>query len=196
MRRIALDGPPAEPIQTPNSHIDRDRCRNPRWSTRRCDGRCHVDANPYRDHESMLPVFGLFGLAPIFGALGYWSVVGMYLQRHPSAATAFVAGLISPIGIVVFSGGFSLLFVFYSVGFVLVPGIVSGAIVGCLFEARPNAGSCACGYNLTGNVSGRCRECGTVVRATGEGTIDIRSDAGEREAGDERPSSGPLRDVR
>lgn len=144
----------------------------------------------------MLHIVGVFGLAPIFGALVYWSAVGAYLQRHPSAAAALVAGLISPIGIVVFSGGLSLLFVYCSFGLVFIPGIVSGAIVGCLFEARRNAGSCACGYNLTGNVSGRCPECGTVVRATGERTIDIRSDAGEREAGDERPSSGPPWDVR
>jgi hypothetical protein len=28
---------------------------------------------------------------------------------------------------------------------------------------RPPAGQCECGYNLTGNVSGRCPECGTPV---------------------------------
>lgn len=152
--------------------------------------------NPNRNQEDMLLVIGVFGLAPVFGALGYWYAVGVYLQPHPSTATAFFAGLISPIGIVVFSGGFGLLFVFYSFGFVLVPGVISGAIVGCLFGASPEPDFCACGYNLTGNVSGRCPECGTIVSPTDATNKGLLKDVAEPGRETDQSRNGPPWDLR
>jgi hypothetical protein len=40
---------------------------------------------------------------------------------------------------------------------------VAGVLIALRRRARPRAGRCdVCGYNLTGNVSGRCPECGTM----------------------------------
>lgn len=36
-------------------------------------------------------------------------------------------------------------------------------VVGVLVRRRPRPGYCYCGYDLTGNVSGRCPECGVAV---------------------------------
>lgn len=152
--------------------------------------------NPYRDQENILPLIGFFGLAPVFGALGYWSAVGVYLRRHPSASAAFVAGLISPLGIILFSGGLSLLFVYYSVGFVFVPGILSGAIVGCFFQAPRDAGSCECGYSLTGNVSGRCPECGTIVSTRDATHKRLLNDVAEPGSETDQSRNGPPWDLR
>lgn len=45
--------------------------------------------------------------------------------------------------------------------FFMVPGVLGIVFNGFLFE---NPGHCkTCGYNLTGNVSGRCSECGTAI---------------------------------
>ena len=52
--------------------------------------------------------------------------------------------------------------------FVLLFG--AAAVVLWLVErrCRPRPGRCACGYDLTGNTSGRCPECGRVVTSAGE----------------------------
>jgi hypothetical protein len=39
------------------------------------------------------------------------------------------------------------------------------AVVFCLDGRRPIRGHCRCGYDLTGNVSGTCPECGVEVQA-------------------------------
>ncbi len=41
-----------------------------------------------------------------------------------------------------------------------VPGAVVSGVVAC---RGPRSGRCDCGYDLTGNVSGRCPECGKVI---------------------------------
>ena len=35
-----------------------------------------------------------------------------------------------------------------------------------IFRPRARRGHCRCGYDLTGNVSGRCPQCGTLVRTS------------------------------
>ncbi len=40
---------------------------------------------------------------------------------------------------------------------------VRSGLVRCWICGTPYAGLCRCGYNLTGNVSGTCPECGTKV---------------------------------
>lgn len=49
----------------------------------------------------------------------------------------------------------------FQVGVPLVAIWAPGAVVsGVLARRRPRSGYCDCGYDLTGNVSGRCPECG------------------------------------
>ena len=54
--------------------------------------------------------------------------------------------------------------------FIFAPAAMSTAyfgIVSKLLAETPADGCCdACGYNLTGNVSGRCPECGTTIVST------------------------------
>jgi len=75
---------------------------------------------------------------------------------------------------------------------------VGGIALGCLYRARNRrelrrvlvargvAICVACGYDLTGNVSGRCPECGTLMVAEGR---PVTSTEGE----EQRPSAPPSR---
>lgn len=52
----------------------------------------------------------------------------------------------------------------FFVGLSSVPGLLGIAFNGVLHEGNKQPGHCKkCGYNLTGNVSGICSECGTSV---------------------------------
>lgn len=43
------------------------------------------------------------------------------------------------------------------------PAVLVGLVVHLLRNRRPQPGQCECGYDLTGDVSGRCPECGTEI---------------------------------
>ncbi|MCH8805988.1 MAG: hypothetical protein IH986_07860 [Planctomycetes bacterium] len=47
-----------------------------------------------------------------------------------------------------------------------IPFVLAGALTVFCWRSRVSKGCCRqCGYNLTGNVSGRCPECGSDVRS-------------------------------
>ena len=48
----------------------------------------------------------------------------------------------------------------------LVAIVIPTALIWWLDRRRPAPGNCRCGYDLTGNTSGRCPECGANLQAT------------------------------
>jgi len=58
-------------------------------------------------------------------------------------------------------------------------GLAAVAVVAWIADRRPPrpGGRCACGYDLRGNVSGRCPECGALVRPV-EGPESVDDEVG------------------
>ena len=54
-------------------------------------------------------------------------------------------------------------------GYVLMGAGLATFVLGAIGRPVPDACLCACGYDLTGNASGVCPECGTPVKPVGEG---------------------------
>lgn len=65
------------------------------------------------------------------------------------------------------------------------------------WDRRPGTGCCGeCGYDLTGNVSGVCPECGTRVMNTPRERDDADDDAGDDNAGNDNAGNGTMRIIR
>lgn len=107
-------------------------------------------------------------LLVFFPTIG-WAVTWVILARlirYRSLPRALLAGLVSPIVCILASCGGTLLITYWFPYVALPIGLVTGAIVNQMLPRRPCPGFCQrCGYNLAGNVSGQCPECGLVSEA-------------------------------
>lgn len=106
----------------------------------------HERASPSRSDEwlSFGRVYGSRAeLAERWGAFGLW----------PQDVTSS-------------TGPWTVRWVFVPLWMLFVLTAIPTALIGWLDRRRPEPGRCAnCGYNLTGNITGRCPECGASIQA-------------------------------
>lgn len=98
-------------------------------------------------------------LFPAVGSALTWVMLARVLQNR-NMLFAAALGFASPLlGLIMCPG--TLLYVWWFWYIACPVGAITGVIVNGLVPRRRPAGMCThCGYDLTGNMSGRCSECG------------------------------------